>query len=65
MKYTPYKGIQVNIAFAIIFGLAGLSALASALFFGATHQLFMVLICAGMVSMLISEHKEERKENKI
>ena len=52
----------VNIAGASTFGALGIVALAGALFFGATHQFVMVIICVVMTWTLWAEvRREDRK----
>lgn len=49
---------------AAIFGALGLAALFSALFFGATHQLFMATIGFGMAIALISDNEKNMSHGK-
>ncbi len=56
-----FQKIQ-DIAFAALFGVLGVTALVAAVFFGATHQYAMAVICAVMVTAAIAEiRREERK----
>lgn len=52
----------ISIASAAIFGALGLAALIGALFFGATHQFAVAIICAGMTWGAIAEYNDEKRK---
>jgi hypothetical protein len=58
-----YLKIQ-NIAFALIFGALGITALVGVVFFGARHQLVVAAISAAMVWIAIAEIRREEKRTK-
>ena len=52
-----------DIAFAILFGVIGIAALAAG-FCGKTHQFAMAAICAAMVACAICEIRREERRAK-
>lgn len=53
-----------NYIFATLFGIVGAVCLFSAIFLGATHQLFMAAIGLGMASVLLAENKKMKRHAK-
>ena len=53
-----------NIAFASLYSIMGLSALVSAIFFGAGHMFAIAGICILMVWVLWGEIKQDKKRVK-
>ena len=61
---TAFEKIN-NIAFALLYGVTGISALIAAIFFGAVYQLFFTGICAIMVWALWGEIRRDKKNTKM